>query len=411
MKIYNFIFCILFPFILLRGLYKSFKYGEKLSRNFEKLSIFKVEKNSKKIIFIHAVSVGEVLASRKFVEEVKKRFPNHQILITCTTQTGSATIRRIYGNSVLHQYLPYDLKFFIKRFLKLWKPEITFIIETEIWPNLIDQLSKQKRKVFLVNGRLSEKSFRRYKSFLPILDNVFEKIDFTVCQGSEDLERFVELGIQENKIKKDFSFKFDTISIKEEKNIDFINSKGDKKVIICASTHNPEEKILVDAFKKLNDEKVLLILVPRHPERAIKIQKEMIKSKIEPSLFSKNQHRIDFSKKIILVDEIGYLENLFSLADIAFIGGSLIDHGGQNFLEAVKFSLPISSGKSYFNFQEIAEDLIKLNILFTADTPEELCNIWKKQINLSSNEIARKASDYLAHKQGASIRTLECLPL
>ena len=141
-------------------------------------------------------------AFEKFIrQEIKKRFPNHQILITCTTQTGSATIRRIYGNSVLHQYLPYDLKFFIKRFLKLWKPEITFIIETEIWPNLIDQLSKQKRKVFLVNGRLSEKSFRRYKSFLPILDNVFEKIDFTVCQGSEDLERFVELGIQENKIK------------------------------------------------------------------------------------------------------------------------------------------------------------------------------------------------------------------
>ena len=146
---------------MLRGLYKSFKYGETLSRNFEKLSIFKDKKKSKSIIFIHAVSVGEVLASRKFVEEVKKRFPDHQILITCTTQTGSATIKRIYGNSVSHQYLPYDLRFFIKRFLKLWNPEITFILETEIWPNLIDQLNRQKRKVFLVNGRLSEKSFRR----------------------------------------------------------------------------------------------------------------------------------------------------------------------------------------------------------------------------------------------------------
>lgn len=411
MKIYNLVFYILFPFILLRGLYKSFKYGEKLSRNFEKLSIFKNKKNSKSIIFIHAVSVGEVLASRKFVEEVKKRFPNHQILITCTTQTGSATIKRIYGNSVSHQYLPYDLRFFIKRFLKLWNPEITFILETEIWPNLIDQLNRQKRKVFLVNGRLSEKSFNRYKSFLPILDNVFAKLDFTVCQGSEDLDRFVDLGIERHKIKKDFSFKFDSISIKQEKKIDFINAKGGKKVIICASTHNPEEKMLVDAFELLNDEKVLLILVPRHPERAIKIQKEMIKSQKEASLFSRNQHKIDFSKKIILIDEIGYLENLFSLADIAFIGGSLIDHGGQNFLEAVKFSLPISSGNSYFNFQEIAEDLIELNILKTADTSKELSNIWKKQLSLTSNEIARQASDYLAQRQGASTRTLEHLPL
>ena len=118
MRTYNFIYAILLPLIFIRSLYKSLKYGEKLSRNFERLSIYKESKSSKSIILVHAVSVGEVLASRSFVEEIKSRFPHHQILMTCTTQTGSATIKTLYGDSVSHQYLPFDLRFFVKRFLK-----------------------------------------------------------------------------------------------------------------------------------------------------------------------------------------------------------------------------------------------------------------------------------------------------
>ncbi len=157
MRIYNLIFTIIFPLIFMRSIYKSLRYGENLSRFLEKLSFYKGEKSSKPIILIHAVSVGEVLASRKFVEEIQRRFPHHQILITCTTQTGSATIKSLYGNSVFHQYMPFDLKICINRFLKIWQPEITFILETEIWPNLINLLNEQHRKVFLVNGRMSEK--------------------------------------------------------------------------------------------------------------------------------------------------------------------------------------------------------------------------------------------------------------
>ena len=154
MRIYNLIFKIFFPLIFFRSIYKSLRFGENLSRILEKFSFYEGEKGSKAIIHIHAVSVGEVLASRKFIEEIQKRFPDHQILITCTTQTGSAIIKRLYGNSVFHQYMPFDLKTCINRFLKIWKPEITFILETEIWPNFINTLNKQHRKVFLVNGRL-----------------------------------------------------------------------------------------------------------------------------------------------------------------------------------------------------------------------------------------------------------------
>ena len=160
MRVYNFVLVIIFPLIFFRSLYKSLKFGENPKRIMEKFSFYGGKKSFKPVILIHAVSVGEVLASRKFVEEIKKRFPDHQTLITCSTQTGSKTIKRLYGDSVLHQYMPFDLKFCIKRFLKNWKPEITFILETEIWPNLINFLHLQKRKVFLINGRMSEKSFK-----------------------------------------------------------------------------------------------------------------------------------------------------------------------------------------------------------------------------------------------------------
>ena len=226
MRAYNFVLILIFPLIFFRSFYKSLKFGENPKRIMEKFSIYRGKKSSKPIILIHAVSVGEVLASRKFVEEIKKRFHEHQTLINCKTQTGSRTIKRLYGDTVLHQYIPYDLKFCVKRFLKNWKPEITFILEKEIWPNLIDFLHMQKRRVFLVNGRMSEKSFKRYKFAMPILDNVFSKLDFTICQGTEDLNRFIELGVNKDRIKKDYSFKFDSISIQNER--DNFQNKGKK---------------------------------------------------------------------------------------------------------------------------------------------------------------------------------------
>ena len=257
---------------------------------------------------------------------------------------------------------------------------------------------------------MSEKSFKRYKSVLPILGKVFSKLDYTTCQGIRDQERFIELGIKKEKIKRDYSFKFDSISLSEDRN-KFKFEKKERKIIICASTHEPEEKILVQAFQMLNDEETILVLAPRHPERVTKIFKEITKNGVIPSLFSKNKLKIDFSKKINLIDEIGYLEDLFSVADIAFIGGSLIPRGGQNFLEAAKYSLPMSSGKSIYNFQEIAEELMAMDILMIANSAEEIKDIWKKQLSLVSESFSEKIDYYLKERQGASSRVFDYLPL
>ena len=215
-------------------------------------------------------------------------------------------------------------------------------------------------------------------------------IFFRKLRGKEDSERYKE------KIFKD-SFN--------------VHRNKEKKLIICASTHHPEEKILVEAFKLLNSKNIILVLAPRHPERISKIFKELKNSGLNPSLFSKNEFKLDYSNEINLIDEIGHLEDLFSLGNIAFIGGSLIPRGGQNFLEAVKFSLPISSGKSFYNFQEIAEDLIKMDILKVGNTAEKLKVIWEDQLNSVPNQIHEKTDHYLKQRMGASIRAFDHLSL
>ena len=152
-------------------------------------------------------------------------------------------------------------------------------------------------------------------------------------------------------------------------------------------------------------------IAPRHPERINKILKNIKKFNLEVSLFSKNNFLLDFSKKINLIDEIGYLENLFSVANIAFIGGSLIPHGGQNFLEAVRYSLPISSGSSTFNFQEISNDLIRDNILKIGNSSKDISSIWESQLKMDPSQIKKISKDYLDSKKGASKRVLDILPI
>ena len=181
----------------------------------------------------------------------------------------------------------------------------------------------------------------------------------------------------------------------------------DKKIIICASTHHPEEEILIQAFQKLNLENIIIILVPRHPDRAKAIYKKINDTGLSISLFSEENHKLNYSKQVILVDKIGHLESLFSIADIAFIGGSLIPHGGQNFLEAVQFGLPIFSGPNTYNFKEISEDLQSLQILNIIDSIDDLALKWG---DFSHNsQIKELSQNYLLSRQGAVQRSVEKL--
>ena len=406
MLFYNLFLYILFPFAILRLFSKKeFNFSE-LPRIKERFGKVNLENNfQEKPIWIHAVSVGEVKVASLLVKEIKKRHPNIKIFLTVSTLTGSRQLKKLYGNDLEHQYLPYDLNIFVKRFLSSIKPKCLILIETEIWPNLINNCVKQNIPIALLNGRLSEKSLKKYQRFETFFKKIFSQLSLVISQSQKDSDNFVIAGVIPQKVFFDHSLKFsDLVSSNDSKEINKADDKKEKKIIVCASTHPKEEIFLVNAYKKLNDSNVHLVLIPRHPHRSEEVRKILEDNKVSYVKFS---NVLDLSYEMTLVDKMGLVESFFKIADIAFMGGTLIPHGGQNFLEAVKHGLPIYSGASTYNFSGIVEDLQRLKILNIIETESDLASAWG---NFSYNsDLKNRSNDYLLSRQGSVERSIEKL--
>ena len=406
MLFYNLFLYILFPFAILRLFSKKEFNLSELPRIKERFGKVNLENNfQEKPIWIHAVSVGEVKVASLLVKEIKKRHPNIKIFLTVSTLTGSRQLKKLYGNDLEHQYLPYDLNIFVKRFLSSIKPKCLILIETEIWPNLINNCVKQNIPIALLNGRLSEKSLKKYQRFETFFKKIFSQLSLVISQSQKDLDNFVIAGVIPQKVFFDHSLKFsDLVSSNGSKEINKADDKKEKKIIVCASTHPKEETFLVNAYKKLNDSNFHLVLIPRHPHRSEEVRNILEDNKVTYVKFS---NVLDLSYEMTLVDKMGLVESFFKIADIAFMGGTLIPHGGQNFLEAVKHGLPIYSGASTYNFSGIVEDLQRLKILNIIETESDLASAWG---NFSYNsDLKNRSNDYLLSRQGSVERSIEKL--
>ena len=406
MLFYNLFLYILFPFAILRLFSKKEFNLSELPRIKERLGKVNLENNfQEKPIWIHAVSVGEVKVASLLVKEIKKQYPDIKIFLTVSTLTGSRQLQKLYGNDLEHQYLPYDLNIFVKRFLLSIKPKCLILIETEIWPNLINNCVKQNIPIALLNGRLSEKSLKKYQRFETFFKKIFSQLSLVVSQSQKDSDNFVIAGVIPQKVFFDHSLKFsDLVSSNDSKEINKAEDKKEKKIIVCASTHPKEEIFLVNAYKKLNDSNFHLVLIPRHPHRSEEVQNILEDNKVTYVKFS---NVLDLSYEMTLVDKMGLVESFFKIADIAFMGGTLIPHGGQNFLEAVKHGLPIYSGASTYNFSGIVEDLQRLKILNIIESESDLASAWD---NFTYNsDLKNRSSDYLLSRQGSVERSIEKL--
>lgn len=410
---YNLITFLYLPIALIKLFYnKNFSLKE-IDRVKERFGFISKEiiRSSKKIIWIHAVSVGEVNTSINLIKNLQKTFPDKSILVTTTTSTGSERLKKIFKDDIFHQYFPFDVIFFIKRFLAFWKPNGLILIDTEIWPNLINQCSKRKIPVMLLNGRLSNKSLNNYKKMKTLFFKTFSKINLIIAQTDEDRNNFIEIGANSKKVIVDASLKFDALDESPLKPSFSFDEKllKERKIITCASTHPKEEEILFRSFKLLDDEFSHLVLVPRHPQRAESIGEFLKKENASFSFLKiKDKFHLDLNNKISIVNEIGHLNFLYSISDIAFIGGTLIKHGGQNFLEPLSHGLPISSGDSVYNFQEIANQLLELKILKYGNSAEEISSIWRDELSKKNNHlIKQKSFDYISSKKGSLKRSIE----
>jgi 3-deoxy-D-manno-octulosonic-acid transferase len=348
-------------------------------------------------IWLHTASVGEVNAALPLLRELISIYGTSAILVTTTTPTGEAVLKKALGKSVNHCYLPFDHCLLMRRFLDKFKLKTVILFETEIWPSLIVEACHRNAKIILINARMSEKSKQKYLQLQSLTRFVFSKVSLVVAQTKIEADHFKELGAATCEVSDSLKFAINVDESLKEKLIKIKNnwlaSTNNKKIIIAASTHPKEEDIILQAFKQLQKVglNVLLILVPRHVERSDDVKNLCVEKKLSVMTYREDTLP-DASIDIVLVDVVGKLFELFGLANIAIMGGTFIKHGGQNFLEPAVWSLPIVSGKSDYNFSGIASGLIESAALTQVDDIESLTNVLK---NLLLNES-------LAKKQGAA---------
>lgn len=364
---------------------KSPEYQKRLKEGWGINSDFPSE--DRKLLWIHAVSVGEVNASIPLLRSLLETYKNIEILVTTTTIAGYQILLNKMGSRVKHQYMPLDLPHCINRFLDTWDPRALLILETEIWPNLIEVCHKRDIFISLVNARLSEKSKQNYEWVKWLISPALEKIDLVIAQYESDAGRFKKINASTEvslcgnlKFDQDLPDQIETIStsIRQSWAID----GRIRPTLIAASTHETEEKFVIDSFLDIvsQEENSLLILVPRHPERFDDVYDQILEANLEVARRSQKED-VTPNTKILLGDTMGELILFYSVSDIAFVGGSLIDHGGQNLLEPAALGLPICSGSSLRNFQEIADELEGSEALFILRDPSDLSKFFIKLIS------------------------------
>jgi len=411
---YTLIFTLLTPFILLRLYWKGIKAPTYRQRWQERLAIYS-KQHPQNSLWFHAVSVGEAEALFPLIKRLQADDSKTSILITTTTPTGSSRVKMVLGDTVSHVYLPYDIPYVLQRFFHHFNPKIAVIMEKEIWPNLFSECGKRKIPLFIINARLSKNSAHNYKKIpslvLPALNNVTQ----ILTQTEEDRQHFISIGVAQNNLSVSGNLKFDVTISKELlaqgkllKDTLFSN----RFVWVAASTHKGEEAIIISCYQALKKEipELLLLLVPRHPERFVEVKALANERKMNVIMRSANKHcsaEID----IYIADTLGELKMLYAAADICFVGGSLVPIGGHNILEPLAVGTPTLFGPYMLNFKEIATHVISQQACIQCQTEKDIVLSIK---NLYQNSVYKQlliqnGHTFLNKNVGATQNTIQIL--
>ncbi|MCR1825353.1 lipid IV(A) 3-deoxy-D-manno-octulosonic acid transferase [Pseudomonas oleovorans] len=367
-------------------------------------------------IWVHAVSVGESIAAAPMIRALQAHYPELPITVTCMTPTGSERIQALFGDSVQHCYLPYDLPWAAARFINRVKPRLAVVMETELWPNHIHQCAKRGIPVALANARLSERSARGYARFGKLTAPMLAELSLIAVQTQTEAQRFLTLGARPECVEVTGSIKFD-LKIDAELLQRAIELRRQwqaeqRPVWIAASTHSGEDEIVLAAHRQLlkTQPDALLILVPRHPERFNSVHELCISERLTTRRRS-TAEAVQASDQVLLGDTMGELLFLYALADIAFVGGSLVANGGHNLLEPAALGKPVLSGPHLFNFMEIAAQLREAGALSEVENAMQLADKVAALLNEPSEmqRMSQAGLSVLKANQGALQRLLEGL--
>ncbi|HHF2852430.1 TPA: lipid IV(A) 3-deoxy-D-manno-octulosonic acid transferase [Vibrio diabolicus] len=403
--------------LLLFGLYKSKpnkpKFGSRWKEHF---GITPKLKSNDKPIWIHAVSVGESIAATPLIKALKEQNPEQSILVTTTTSTGAEQIAKL-GDLVEHRYMPIDFGFAIKGFLKAVQPKQMLIIETELWPNTLHNVHKAGIPITVVNARLSEKSCCNYTKVQPLFNVMLPCLAQILCQTESDANRFERLGVDKDKLAVTGSIKFD-IQISEQ-----VKQQGqqlraqlgnDRPIWIAASTHKGEDEQVLDAHKQVlkSHPNALLVLVPRHPERFDDVF-TLCQQQGFSTVRRTSMHAVETNTQVYLGDTMGEMLTLMGAADICFMGGSLVGDkvGGHNVLEPAALGVPVITGPSYYNFQDLVAKMLHKKVIKLIESPNEMSLKVEAMFQdaLAKSVVQENLLNFVKDNVGALTKTIRCI--
>lgn len=396
-SLYTLFFYLITPLILLRLLLRARKAPAYARRWGERFG-FVPRLRPKQVIWVHAVSVGETLAAVPLIRRLQADYPDAQLVVTTMTPTGSERVTAAFGDSVYHVYAPYDLPDAVARFIRRVRPDLLVIMETELWPNLIAGCAQRKIPVLVANARLSAKSAKGYSKVSALVRPMLQQLSGIAAQHQDDGQRFVELGLPEEKLQVTGNIKFDlelstsiidrAASLKQA-----WRSDSERPILLAASTHRGEDPLVLDAYEQLlkQHSELLLVLVPRHPERF-----DEVATLCEQRGFSVVRRSAGVAPtaehQILLGDTMGELLTFCGASDVVFMGGSWVPVGGHNVIEPAAWSLPVFSGPHLFNFTEASSLLLDAGGMKVCDEPAQLAEQVSVLLNDESERQAMGAA-------------------
>lgn len=394
--IYNSIVLLLLPFFLVRILFKSIQDKDYVSSLHQRLGFYKQNKTQNSIWF-HAVSLGEVIASEKII---KKLLESNDIVLSVTTPTGLRQAKKIYKDKISIIYAPWDFWFFISGVFRSYKPKALIIFETEIWPSMISYSRNKNIPVILCNGRLSDNSLKNYMIFKNFFKKILNKFELIFVQTKNHKENFKSLIGSDEIIEICGSVKFDT-DTKEEPQ----NHVSNYSFFLASSTHPGEDEIILNAFTKLKESfgDLKLIIVPRHPERANSIKSLFSNQNVKAKILS-DTDQINGEDEIVIFNAIGHLNKLYSIANLAFVGGSMFkETGGHNIIEPAANMCPFIFGPYIYNFEDISQMFLSENACIQISNEDELYTAAKKILSSSefSSQLVSNAISVVKSNKGS----------
>lgn len=412
--LYSFLFYLLVPFILCRLLWRSIKAPAYRHRWHERLAYYP-KQHAQGVIWFHAVSVGEAEALFPLIRKIQILHPDARLLITTTTPTGSARVKAVLQRTVEHVYLPYDTPGAVSRFMRCFKPSIAVIVETEIWPNLFACCGRNGVPLYIINARLSEKSARGYQKIPSLVRPALGQVKLIAAQTQDDADRFIAIGAEKQQVVVAGNIKFD-IDIADETVEQGLQLKRNlfksRFVWIIASTHKDEEAIFLDIYKQAKQQipELLLVLVPRHPERFSEVERlcKLQQLSVVTRTSGDDCHQ---DNDVYLADTMGELKMLYASADVAFVGGSMVPVGGHNVLEPAAVGVPVLFGPFMANFKEIAGGILRHDAAIQCQNKDDIVRAVYAIYGDAAYRAAliEKAKVFVYQNRGAKARLSEML--